>query len=59
MIIGLICTANRHIGVGTFNNTWTSSTEWAALKILEESIKESQIINSGGYFPAAKRQKEV
>lgn len=49
----------RHIGVGTFNNTWTSSTEWAALKILEESIKESQIINSGEYFPAAKRQKEV
>ncbi len=27
--------AYRHIGVNTFNNTWTSSTEWATLKIMQ------------------------
>ncbi len=27
--------AYRHIGVTAFNNMWTSSTEWAALKIIE------------------------
>ena len=49
----------RHIGISTFNNTWTSSTEWAALKIIEEAVKESQIINLEEYFPIVKKQKEV
>lgn len=26
----------RHVGVTVFNNTWTSSTEWAALKVIQE-----------------------
>lgn len=28
--------AYRHVGVTVFNNTWTSSTEWAALKVMQE-----------------------
>lgn len=29
--------AYRHNGVGEFDRTWTSSTEWAALKLLKEN----------------------
>ena len=30
--------AYRHIGVKAFNNTWTSSTEWAAIKAFESEL---------------------
>lgn len=29
--------AYHHIGVSTFNTTWTSSTEWAALKVMRNT----------------------
>lgn len=29
--------AYRHNGVGEFDRTWTSSTEWAAFKLLKEN----------------------
>ena len=28
--------AYRHVGISSFNTTWTSSTEWAAMKVMKE-----------------------